>query len=221
MAAIAQSSWPRTHGRTRLLPCLAGALLAGCAQLSVGRHSLPGTIEGTAHLPALPAGIESAEPLVVFAQPLDHPAPRTVRCRTTTIHIRNGVLSPAIAVTTVGQEVRFHNDDAVQHRFFASSGPNTFDLGLPVQAVTSQRFEHAGPVPFYCSMHQGERGWIFIAPSPHFVLVERTGKFRIGGLSPGHYYLRTWPEQLAGAGLRVAVRAGRASIVDLPGSGRP
>jgi plastocyanin len=127
-----------------------------------------------------------------------------------------GGFSPPLLAVAPGQRVEFASADGIHHRFFSVSRPNAFELGI-VRDGAPQRvvFAHPGVVRFYCSLHPGENGTIFVAPSPWFAAVHAPGPYTIRSVPPGRYRLRTWSEGHAPTARDVTVESGIAAPVEV------
>jgi hypothetical protein len=122
-----------------------------------------------------------------------------------------------------GQTVEVTNGDAIHHHFFSSSRPNDFELPT-LEGGESRRiaFDHLGVVRVYCSLHPGESGTIFVAPSRHFATVRAPGRYAIQGVPPGRYALHTWSDAAVAPIREITVRSGASAFVELAlGEARP
>lgn len=103
--------------------------------------------------------------------------------------------APAIVITSVGQTVDFLNDEdrAIEHNVFSNAPPKKFDLGLyrPGEA-RSVLFDKPGAVFIYCSIHRHMDGVIFVSPTPFTSRVKEDGTYKIEGVPPGPWKVRTW-----------------------------
>ena len=95
----------------------------------------------------------------------------------------------------VGTRVEFPNFDDTYHNIFSFSPAKRFDLGRyrsDEKPVPSVVFDEAGPVTLRCDIHEHMRALILVLPTPHFVITDADGRYRLGGLPPGHYTVRAW-----------------------------
>ncbi|MDB6093442.1 MAG: hypothetical protein JWM32_1004 [Verrucomicrobia bacterium] len=102
---------------------------------------------------------------------------------------------PLLLPIRVGTKVEFPNLDDTYHDVFSYSAPKRFDLGryLPGEKpVPSQVFEVPGLVTLRCDIHEHMRGLILVLATPHFVITDTEGHFRLGGLPVGRYVLKAW-----------------------------
>ena len=99
---------------------------------------------------------------------------------------------PALTVVTAGSEVRFRNDDDVDHSVYSISPPGPFDLGIyeagPGKTVA---FPNAGVIDVHCHIHRHMRATLLVVDGP-YVRLEAAGAWTIGGLAPGKYNVHEW-----------------------------
>jgi len=134
-------------------------------------------------------------PVVVYLEGLD--GQRVAKAALpATLRQHGARFEPSFLVVSAGQAVVMPNDDTIFHNVFSYSKPNDFDLGL-YRAGESKvlRFDHAGPVRLYCSIHDQMNGLIFVAPSPLFAVVSAAGDFRIAAPA-GRHRVHVWSERL-------------------------
>jgi plastocyanin len=193
---------PRAHEAsfTAAAPSLYGRVVAGR------------TVSGSTG-PAMKTG----SPIVVFAR-ARHMTP-TQPTGTREVRRQVEALIPSFLVLSVGQELRFGNDDGLCHSFFSKSGSNAFETGLlrPGEAKVV-RFDRPGAVQIYCSLHAERQATILVVPTPHFAIVDAKGEFEIAGLLPGEHILVTWNGTEVLHRTRVELTAGERRFVkiDLP-----
>ncbi|MFT3866961.1 MAG: carboxypeptidase regulatory-like domain-containing protein [Nibricoccus sp.] len=102
---------------------------------------------------------------------------------------------PALLPIQTGTKVEFPNLDDVYHSVFSYSKPKRFDLGRyqpGEKPVPFQVFDRPGLVTVRCDIHEHMRGLILVLDTPHFVLTDPKGEFRLTGLPTGHYVLKAW-----------------------------
>lgn len=197
----------RSHARLRR----GGALLfAALTPACVG----VGEIQGRVVSSASGQPVKSEHPVVVLAVPVVHEP--TAEPDVTVMRRVGGSFESVLSVVPAGQTVRFENYDDIYHRFFSSSLPNAFDLGM-LEPGTSRtiRFDHPGPVQVYCSLHGGKQATILVVPTRHFTLVGSTGEFRIPNLVPGEYLLETWADGVPPGRMELTVPSGEM-FVEVP-----
>ena len=100
---------------------------------------------------------------------------------------------PALLPVQIGTKVEFPNFDDTYHNIFSYSPAKRFDLGRyrsDEKPVPSQVFDVAGLVTLHCDIHDHMRALILVLATPHFVVTDPEGRFRLTGLPPGRYTLK-------------------------------
>jgi plastocyanin len=155
------------------------------------------------------ADLAQLGPIVVYLEAIDAP-PAPAPPGTFEVRQKNAHFAPAFSVVVVGQTVEMKNVDAIYHNVFSYSRPNAFDLGTyPAGESRSVTFSHAGVVRTYCSIHENMNGTIIVAPSPHYDIVQASGRFAIPGVAAGRYRLHVWTEKLPPVSRDLDVLAGK------------
>jgi plastocyanin len=102
---------------------------------------------------------------------------------------------PALLPVQVGTRVEFPNLDDTYHNIFSFSPAKRFDLGryrsdeVPIPSVL---FDVPGLVTVRCDIHEHMRALILVLDTPHFVLSDPEGRYRLSGLPAGNYTLKAW-----------------------------
>jgi plastocyanin len=184
-------------GATLSIPSGTPALADGSSVSGVVSADLPGT------------GLAALGPIVVFLEAVDPGAADESPPPPVRITQKNATFQPGFLVVRVGQAVEMPNTDAIYHNVFSYSRPNDFDLGTyPAGESRTVRFEHAGVVRTYCSIHETMNATILVVPGSHFELVDRQGRFSLAGVPPGRYRLRVWCEKLPPVEREIVVSGG-------------
>jgi len=211
----------------RLLPWLL-LLLA----LGAGRAAAQAVIEGRVALPAgrrapvvnqryevvSKGGVMATNPpLAVVYLAGDFPAPATPP--TATMAQQALTFVPLLLPVQTGTRVAFPNLDDTYHDVFSYSPAKRFDLGRyrpDERPVPSQVFDVAGLVTLRCDIHEHMRGLILVLDTPHFVVTDAEGRFRLTGLPPGRYVLKAWVDSRTTRERPVELKAGDVLRVDFP-----
>lgn len=127
--------------------------------------------------------------------------------------------SPSLLPIQVGTRVEFPNLDETYHNIFSYSAPKRFDLGryrADEKPVPSQIFDTAGLVTLRCDIHEHMRALILVLATPHFVITDAEGKFRLAGLPAGKYVLKAWVDSKTTLERNVELTDGGTVRIDFP-----
>jgi plastocyanin len=108
---------------------------------------------------------------------------------------RDLAFQPTLLAVQTGTKVEFPNLDEVYHNIFSYSVAKRFDLGryrADEKQVPFQVFDVPGLVTLRCDIHEHMRALILVLDTPHFVVTDEDGKFRLAGIPPGRYVLKAW-----------------------------
>jgi plastocyanin len=204
--------------RTGICSVCFGILLLAAA---VGGGAVPpstqpaGTVTGAITYP----GEVPLSEMVVYLVPDDGqqvaPPKETVK-----VSQKGAVFSPALVIVCAGQTVDFVNDEdrQIEHNVFSNSPAKQFDLGLFKPGETrSVTFDKPGPVLLYCSIHRHMDGAVYVTPTPFFSRVDEKGNYKIEGVPPGHWVVKTWQRRrrFQEAQANIKVIAGQTVSQDL------
>ena len=126
---------------------------------------------------------------------------------------------PSLLPVQVGTRVEFPNYDDTYHNIFSYSPPKRFDLGRyrpDERPVPSQVFDEPGLVTLRCEIHEHMRGIVLVLATPHFVVTDEAGRFRLSGLPIGRYQLKAWLNSKTTLEQTVELTEGALLRVDLP-----
>ena len=190
------------------------------------------TIEGRVELPkshAAPVmakryeivthgGVLSTEPPVAvvylegsFAKPNSPPSKQ--------IGQKNLTFVPSLLPVQVGTKIEFPNFDDTYHNIFSYSPAKRFDLGRyrpEERPIPSEIFDKAGLVTLRCDIHEHMRGLILVLDTPHFVVSDPDGRYRLRGLPSGHYVVKAWVDSKTTREQPVELKSGQTAHVDFP-----
>ena len=82
--------------------------------------------------------------------------------------------------------------------------------------MPAQTFDVAGLVTLHCDIHEHMRALILVLDTPHFVVSDPDGRFRLTGLPPGRYTLKVWIDSKTTLERPVEITADAALRVDFP-----
>jgi hypothetical protein len=117
---------------------------------------------------------------------------------------------------TVGSKLKIVNGDSVFHTAHGyAAGASLFNVATPGAGFSATRvLDTPGPVRLKCDAgHTWMDATVFVVPHELYAVTGRDGAFRIEGLEPGTYTLKTWHEKLGERSVKVALTGGRESTV--------
>jgi plastocyanin len=211
----------------RALLCLvvfSGSVSAAFSQASVeGRVDLPKTksapVVAKRYEIVTSGGVLATNPpvaVVYLEGPFNKPANLPVK----EVAQKDLAFVPAILAVQVGTKVEFPNlEKDTYHNIFSYSPAKRFDLGRyrpDEKPVPSQVFDVPGLVTLRCDIHEHMRGLILVLATPHFVLTDKDGHFRLSGLPSGHYTLKAWVDSRTTREHPVDLKSGSTLRVDFP-----
>jgi plastocyanin len=126
---------------------------------------------------------------------------------------------PTLLPVQLGTKVEFPNFDDTYHNIFSYSPAKRFDLGRyrpDEKPIPSQVFDVAGLVTLHCDIHEHMRALILVLATPHFVVTDPEGRFRLTGLPPGRYILKVWIDSKTTLERPVDLTADATLRVDFP-----
>jgi len=126
---------------------------------------------------------------------------------------------PALLPVQTGTRVAFPNLDDTYHNIFSFSPAKRFDLGRyrpDERPIPSVVFDQPGLVTVRCDIHEHMRALILVLDTPHFVMTDAEGRFRLTGLPPGHYTLKAWVSSRTTLEHSVELASGSTVRVNLP-----
>src|SRR5437899_3027234 len=139
-------------------------------------------------------GVLSTQPPLAVVY-LDGAFPRPASLPMKEVTQKDLTFIPALLPIEAGTKVEFPNLDDTYHSIFSYSPTKRFDLGRyrpEERPIPSVVFDKPGLVTLRCDIHEHMRGLILVLNSPHFVMTDAEGRFRLRGLPPGHYTLNAW-----------------------------
>ena len=131
----------------------------------------------------------------------------------------NFAFVPALLPVQVGTKVEFPNLDNAFHNIFSYSPPKRFDLGRyrpDERPIPSQLFDKPGLVTLRCDIHEHMRGLILVLETPHFVISDTEGRFRLTNLPPGRHTLKAWLSSKTTLEVPVELKSNATLQVNLP-----
>ena len=126
---------------------------------------------------------------------------------------------PMLLPVQAGTRVEFPNHDDTYHNIFSYSPTKRFDLGRyrpDERPIPSVLFDAPGLVVLRYDIHEHMRGLILVLATPHFVLTDTDGRYRLAGLPAGHYTLKVWLDSRTTLERPVDLTEGAALRADFP-----
>jgi plastocyanin len=180
-----------------------------CAAAPVA--AIAGTVTGTIVTLAQKGRVPAIA--VVYAEPLDQPAPR--QPQRLALGQKNKTFQPRVVAVPAGSVVEFPNDDLIFHNVFSLSLPQPFDLGLYRAGESRSRtFVQPGVYRVFCNIHPQMSAIIVVAPSPFVAVVPPAGRFTLE-LPAGRYRLTAVSERASPVSADVTSTQGLVTAPDL------
>lgn len=132
---------------------------------------------------------------------------------------KNLTFVPTLLPVQVGTKVEFPNYDDTYHSIFSYSPAKRFDVGRyrpEERPIPSVVFDQPGLVTLRCDIHEHMRGLILALNTPHFVVTNADGTFRLSGLPAGDYILKAWIDSKTTLAKPLHLTNSQTSHVDFP-----
>ncbi|HMD60037.1 MAG TPA: carboxypeptidase regulatory-like domain-containing protein [Opitutaceae bacterium] len=213
----------RCWRRTVALLCILALPAAAFAQAAVeGRVELPKGLRAPvmnkrygiiAH-----AGVMAPFPPVAVVY-LEGPFPRPVAPPTEQMVQKDLMFVPWLLPVQAGTRVEFPNLDDTYHNIFSYSPAKRFDLGRyrsDERPIPSELFDVPGLVTLRCDIHEHMRALILVLDTPHFVVSDTEGRYRLEGLPEGRFVLKAWLDSKRTLERPVQLKSGSTLRADFP-----
>lgn len=205
-------------GLLPLAPLLAGAQASIEGRVTLPKARTAPVINQRYEIVTTGAGVLSTNPPLAVVY-LEGTFPAAAAPATATIGQKDLTFIPSLLAVRTGTRVVFPNHDDAYHNIFSYSSPKRFDLGRyrsDEKPVPSQVFDVPGLVTLRCDIHEHMRALILILETPHFVVTDAEGRFRLTGLPAGRYTLRAWIDSKTTRSQPVELTADGIVRVDFP-----
>ena len=143
--------------------------------------------------------------------------PKTESHSTKQIAQKNLIFVPSLLPVQVGTRIEFPNLDDTYHSIFSYSPAKRFDLGRyrpEERPIPSEIFDKPGLVTLRCDIHEHMRGLVLVLDTPHFVVSDAEGRYRLRGLPSGKFLLKAWIDSRTTREQPVELRNGETAHVD-------
>src|SRR2546423_7735091 len=197
------------------IPLLAGTGVEGRVELPKS-HAAP--VMAKRYEIVTHGGVLSTEPPLAVVY-LDGAFPKATSPSTKQVAQKDLIFIPSLLPVRVGTKIEFPNLDDTYHSIFSYSPAKRFDLGRyrpEERPIPSEIFDKAGLVTLRCDIHEHMRGLILVLNTPHFVVTDANGRFRLGGLPAGSYTLKAWIDSKSTLEKPVHLKNGETLHVDFP-----
>ncbi len=172
-------------------------------------------------------GIESGKPFVKQEWRGSAPGKGTfqyVGGKTLGLQVKteNCNFGPFTGVLTPDDAVQFGNKDSIKHVLHTfvsldSKGSVLRTLhnrdihpdGAFDRTFDSDKLKESRLVRMTCNRHDFMQNWLYVVKNPYFAISDKTGKFVIDNIPPGHYSLRVWHPVLGVQAQEVQVTPGK------------
>jgi plastocyanin len=207
--------WLNAVFSTLPVALLASAAVEGRVELPKS-HSAP--VQAKRYQVVTKGGVLSTQPPLAVVY-LDGPFPQPASLPTKQVTQKDLTFIPSLLPVQVGTKVEFPNLDDTYHNIFSYSPAKRFDLGRyrpDERPIPTEVFDKPGLVILRCDIHEHMRGLILVLNTPHFVMTDTTGRFRLEGLPAGHYTLKAWIDSRTTREKPVDLKSGQTLHVDFP-----
>jgi plastocyanin len=163
-------------------------------------------------------GVLSTEPPLAVVY-LEGSFPKPASLRTKQIAQKNLAFVPSLLPVQVGTKIEFPNFDDTYHSIFSYSPAKRFDVGRyrpEERPIPSEIFDKPGLVTLRCDIHEHMRGLVLVLDTPHFVVSDQDGRYRLSGLPSGRYTLKAWVDSKTTREQAVELKGGQTAHVDFP-----
>jgi len=192
---------------------MASVVLAGALFPPHGRLAAQdGMVSGTVTAPARGMG-----GVVVYLIPAASARVPAIAPLSAQIDQRDLQFVPRVIAVSPGSTVAFPNSDPVMHNVFhPGTRAGGFDLGMyPQGERRSFTFNDEGAYVIFCHVHPEMVAYVVVVASPYRAVTDDKGRFKLDGVAPGTYHLRTWHRRLRTQDHVISVAANGAVRVNL------
>jgi plastocyanin len=169
-------------------------ILATLAGTSAAYADVTGTVE------AKPSKFLKDTIVYVKSVPGTKLTPKTLE-----IDQKGMAFEPHIVVGAVGDTVKFHNHDKVDHN--VNSPDAKFDMTMTPGETKEHAFTAEGVFSQVCKIHPEMLAYVFIGQNRFATQVDDKGAFKIAGLPAGTYELVIWNAKLKAPSQKITVDA--------------
>ena len=132
------------------------------------------------------------------------------------------VYAPRVVVMKAGTKLLVKNSDKILHNVHTHPGKTGNSVANIAQPkfkkklrMSTRYFKKPGVLKVTCDVHDWMKGYIVVAENPYVAVTGAGGKFEIKDVPAGSYALHIWHEKLGEKSMRVSVKGGAATAVDV------
>lgn len=157
---------------------------------------------------------------VVYIENAPEGKPFPAAARKVTINQKRCFFEPYLSVVAQGGEIEVINSDPVLHNIhvYEKAGGterSVFNVSQPMRGdITRHVIKSTGNMlHLTCDAHNFMLGYVFVAKSPYYAVVDNEGQYRITGLPAGTYTVTVWHGILGEQSETVTVPSGSLAHV--------
>lgn len=156
-----------------------------------------GEVKGRVEMPD--ACSPSVSPAVVTLEPtgeLARPSPPKGSAKVDLVNVNQHGLQfePRVRVATVGQTIRFTNQDGETHNVHIITPGFAFNESMKPNEPKDFTPARAGLIRLVCDIHSHMRGFVVVSASPWAKVCKGGGAFHFSDVPDGRYILNAWHE---------------------------
>ena len=150
-----------------------------------GRVEMPDTCS-----PSVSPAVVTLDPIGGSSQPSSSKATKDVAL----INQQGLQFEPRVSVASVGQTLRFTNQDGETHNVHILSPGFEFNQSMKPNVPAEFVPAKAGLIRLVCDIHTHMRGYVVVSASPFAKVCKGGGTFRFANVPEGRYILNAWHE---------------------------
>ena len=121
---------------------------------------------------------------------------------------------PRVRAMSVGETMRFGNEDGETHNVHVLSPGFTFNESMSPGQFRAFTPARPGVVRLVCDIHTHMRAFVVVSPTPWTQVCDRDGRYRLKDVSHGRYILTAWHEM--GDPVQREITVAGEKLIDLP-----
>jgi high-affinity iron transporter len=162
-----------------------------------GMTATAGEVRGRVSMPDVCS--PAVSPAVVVLEALDAPKQAEPRAEREAGDVRlvnqSGLqFVPRIQAISVGQTIRFTNQDSETHNLHLLTPGLSFNKSMGPGGIEDYTPAAAGILKMGCDVHSHMRAFILVADGPNVAVCKADGSFKIRDVAPGRYLAKIWHE---------------------------